>query len=83
MADSAVRVRGLSKTYRVPVREADPVFADTRYRTVPLPLPLQPLVIVIQEPDRVAVHEQPLAAVTLTEPVALGGLKPRLVGVTV
>jgi hypothetical protein len=50
---------------------------------VPLPLPLEPLVIVIHEPDRVAVHEHPLATVTVTEPVALGGLKPWLVGVTV
>jgi hypothetical protein len=50
---------------------------------VPLPVPLAPLVIVIQEPDRVAVHEQPLATVTATLPVLLDGLKPWLVGLTV
>ena len=50
---------------------------------MPLPVPLAPLVIVIQEPDRVAVHEQPLATVTATLPVLLDGLKPWRVGLTV
>jgi hypothetical protein len=48
-----------------------------------LPVPLAPLVIVIQEPDRVAVHVQPLATDTVTLPVLLDGLKPWLVGLTV
>ena len=48
-----------------------------------MPLPLAPLVIVIHDPDRVAVHEQLLDVVTVTEPVAVGGLKPWFFGVTV
>jgi hypothetical protein len=50
---------------------------------VPFPVPLAPLVIVIHDPERVAVHEHPLATVTVTLAVALAGVKPRLVGVTV
>ena len=49
---------------------------------MPLPDPLEPLVIVIQDPDRVAVHEHPLPAVTVTLAVPPEGLKPRLVGLT-
>jgi len=41
-----------------------------------LPVPLVPLVIVIHDPDRVAVQEHPLATVTVIVPVALGGLNP-------
>ena len=48
-----------------------------------MPVPLAPLVIVIQEPDRVAVHEQPLPTVTAMLPVLLDGLKPWFVGLTV
>jgi hypothetical protein len=51
--------------------------------TVPLPLPLAPLVIVIHDPERVAVQLQPLLVDTCTVPVPLDGLKPWLVGVTV
>lgn len=47
---------------------------------MPLPEPLEPLVIVIQDPDRVAVQEQPLPAVTVTLAVPPEGLMPRLVG---
>jgi hypothetical protein len=50
---------------------------------VPFPDPLDPLVIVIHDPERVAVHEQPLLTVTATVAVALAGLNPRLVGLTV
>jgi hypothetical protein len=36
------------------------------YVTVPLPVPLAPLVIVSHEDDSVAVHEQPAVVVTVT-----------------
>jgi len=41
-------------------------FAVAEYVTVPFPEPLAPLVIVIQEASSVAVHPQPLPAVTAT-----------------
>jgi hypothetical protein len=47
---------------------------------VPLPDPLEPLVIAIQDPDRVAVHEQPLPAVTATLALPPEEWKPRLFG---
>jgi len=55
---------------RVPVRVADPVLAATLYVTVPLPLPLAPAPTVSHAALLVAVQLQPLAAVTVTVPVA-------------
>jgi hypothetical protein len=49
----------------VPVRGLLPLFAVTEYRTVPLPLPDAPSVIVIQLAFETAVHVQPVPAVTL------------------
>lgn len=54
---------------RVPVREADPVFAPTLYVTVPLPVPLAPAVTDSQPVLVVAVQVQPALAVTVTVPV--------------
>jgi hypothetical protein len=51
----------------VPER-AGPEVESTSYRTLPLPLPLFPESIDIQETLLEAVHEQPAAAVTLTVP---------------
>ena len=51
----------------VPVR-APPVLASTVYLTVPLPVPLLPLVMVIQFAVVVAVHGQPDCVVTVTGP---------------
>ena len=53
----------------VPARCVVPVFAAIEYPTVPLPLPLAPEVIVIQEAELDAVHVQPVVVVTLTDPV--------------
>jgi len=47
---------------------------------VPLPLPLAPLLIVIQVPDRVAVHEQPAGTDTVTLAVALDAPNDCVVG---
>ena len=52
----------------VPVR-APPVLASTVYLTVPLPVPLLPLVMVIQFAPVVAVHGQPDGVVTVTSPL--------------
>lgn len=52
-------------TVIVPVRAA-PVFAATLKVTLPLPLPVAPAVIAIHEALLVAVHPQPLPAVTAT-----------------
>jgi len=51
----------------VPVR-CGPVLAATENSVTPLPLPLAPAVMVIQLSLLVAVHAQPVAVVTLTEP---------------
>jgi hypothetical protein len=51
----------------VPVRAA-PVLASTVYLTVPPPVPLLPLVIVIQFVEVVAVHAHPDCVVTVTGP---------------
>ena len=50
------------------------MLAVAEYDTVPLPEPLAPLVMLNQLADSVAVHVQPLGAVTVAEPVppALG-----------
>ena len=53
----------------VPVR-AGPVLAETVNATVPLPVPLAPLVIVIQGVAVVAVHPQPDGPVTVTDVAA-------------
>jgi hypothetical protein len=45
------------------------VLAVAEYDTVPLPEPLAPLVMLSQLADSVAVHAQPLGAVTVAEPV--------------
>jgi hypothetical protein len=50
--------------------------------TDPFPLPDDPLVIVIHDPDRDAVHEQPADVETVTLPVAAGRANVWLVGVT-
>ena len=52
----------------VPVRPVVALFAATLNATVPLPDPLAPLVIVNQLVLLVAVHAQPVSAVTLVEP---------------
>jgi hypothetical protein len=68
-----------------PFRDEVPGFAVTLYETCPLPLPLEPPVIVIQDVLVVAFHAQPLPAVTDTfaEPavapsVAVVGERPKV-----
>ena len=51
----------------VPVRSA-PVFSATVKLTDPVPVPLAPLVIVIQLTLLTAVHAQPVCVVTVTGP---------------
>lgn len=51
----------------VPVRSASDVFSATLTVTLPFPVPLLPLVIVIQFLSEAAAHVQWLAAVTVTE----------------
>jgi len=63
----------------VPVRAA-PEFAATEYPTVPLPEPLAPLVIVSHDAFDAAVQEQPLPAVTETEPLVAPAAGLALVG---
>ena len=53
----------------VPVRDVVPVLAATLYATVPLPLPVAPLVIVIHDALLVAVQLQLAPLVTPTVPV--------------
>jgi hypothetical protein len=53
----------------VPLRDADPVFAATEYANVPLPVPAALTVIHAALPT--AVQPQPLAAVTVAEPLPL------------
>jgi hypothetical protein len=50
--------------------------------TVPLPLPLPPLVIVNQLAELDAVHEHPVPAVTPTDPVVDAVVTERVVGET-
>jgi hypothetical protein len=52
----------------VPLRAASDEFAVTLTLTIPLPVPLAPAVIDIHPRSETAVHEQWLAADTLTEP---------------
>jgi hypothetical protein len=65
----------------VPLREG-PLLAATVYWTVPLPLPLAPVVIVIQASLLVAVQAQPLVTITLTEFVPPDEMKFCMVGVS-
>jgi hypothetical protein len=53
----------------VPVLGVVEGLAATEYATVPLPVPLEPLVTVIHPAELVAVQVQPAAPVTATEPV--------------
>jgi hypothetical protein len=53
-------------TVSVAERDVVAVLASAVYVTVPLPVPLAPLVIVSHETDSVAVHVQPLVVVTVT-----------------
>ena len=66
----------------VPVR-CGPVFAATENWVVPLPLPLAPAVTVIHAALLVAVHAQPVAAMTLTDPDPPLAVKVWLVGLMV
>jgi len=66
----------------VPVR-CGPVFAATENCVVPLPLPLAPEVTVIQAALLAAVHAQPVAVVTLTEPEPPLAVKVWLAGLMV
>ena len=50
------------------------LFGEIESRTVPLPVPLAPLVIVTHEAASVALHEQALWVVTFIETVPPSGL---------
>jgi len=56
----------------VALRATLDALAVTLYVTVPFALPLAPAVTVSHAALLVAVHAQPVAAVTLTEPVPVG-----------
>ena len=56
------------------------VLAAIEQFTVPLPVPLLPEVIVIQDAPLVAVHEHPLCVVTLMLPVVAPAPTDALVG---
>ena len=62
-----VTVKVCPATVIVPMR-CGPVLAATVNSTVPLPLPLAPLEMVIQAALLIAVQAQPVTVVTLTEP---------------
>ena len=64
----------------VPLREAPVVLAAAAQKTVPLPLPELPEVIVIQPALLTAVQGQPPGAVTATLPVSAAGLSTALEG---
>jgi hypothetical protein len=68
MKASWLTVNVLPPIVSVPER-AEPELAATEYPTVPLPLPLAPLVTVSQAALLVAVQEQPGGATTPTLPV--------------
>jgi hypothetical protein len=61
-------VKVFPATVSVADRDDEVVFAETVNATVPFPLPLAPDVIVTQAADAVASHEQPVPAVTVTDP---------------
>lgn len=60
-----------------------PGFAAAVNATVPLPLPLAPEVMVIHDAPVAAVHEHPLGAVTLNDPVPppIGTVAPEALNV--
>jgi hypothetical protein len=68
-APACVTVNVLPPTVSVPVRGAVAVLAATAYVTEPLPLPAAPALMVIHASLLVAVHAQPVDAVTATVPV--------------
>src|SRR5436190_1001854 len=67
----------------VPVRADVPVFAVVVYVTVPGPVPLAPVVTVIQLALLVAVHVQPVCVVTFTVDVLPAAGSASVVGATV
>jgi hypothetical protein len=66
VAPACVTVTGLLATVIVAVRGDVLVFAETLYRTVPLPVPVDPLVIVIHVALSLAVQAHPDVVVTDT-----------------
>jgi hypothetical protein len=68
-APAWVTVKVLPPTVTVPVRGLVVGFAVTLYVADPLPLPVAPALIVIHAALLVAVHAQPVAAVTVMVPV--------------
>ena len=79
-AAACVTVTAIPETVIVPLREAVDVFAKVEKFTVPFPEPLAPLVIVIHEALSVAVHAQPLPAVTVTLDVPAAAATATFVG---
>ena len=69
-AASCVTVKVRPAIVTVPVRGLVLVLAAIEYPTVPVPLPEPPEVMVIQDALLLAVHAQPAAEVTATEPLA-------------
>jgi hypothetical protein len=55
----------------VPERDVIPRFASTRYVTVPLAVPILPLVMLTHGTLLTALHPQPVCVVTDTLPVSL------------
>ena len=66
---ACVTVKVLPPIVSVPFRAVVAALAATVYETEPLPLPVAPAVMVIHVALLEAVHAQPAAAVTVTEPV--------------
>jgi hypothetical protein len=64
-APACVTVSVCPAIVSVPVRGVADVFAATVYATEPFPVPLPPLVTVIQDALLAPVHAQPLVAVTV------------------
>ena len=62
-------VKVIPATLSVPVRAEVAVFAAAEKLTVPFPLPGVPAVTVSHDAALVAVHAQPVATLTLTDPV--------------
>ena len=79
-AASCVTVNVTPAIVSVPVRLEATVFAATLKPAVPLPDPVAPLVTVIQAALLAAVHEQPVATVTLLLPVPADAEKDWVVG---
>ena len=79
-AAASLTVNVLPAIVSVAARVDVAVSAAAVYPTVPLPLPLSPLVIVTQPAPLEAVQLHPAAAVTVTEPVPPAAVCDRLVG---